>query len=212
MGLAGHRRWPKNPKYCAGCFRLLSENRGGAEIECTLFFADIRGSTTLAERMRPGEFSRLMGRFYRAAFEILVEHDAFVDKFVGDEVVAIFVPALAGDAHGARAIDAARALLRATGHGGKSEPWVPVGVGIGTGTAYVGSIADGADTELTALGDVVNTTARLSSAAGPGEILVMSATARAAGLPGTLEHRSLLLRGKAERTDVVVLTMTSPTA
>ena len=212
MRFRGHARWPKNPKYCAGCFRILSDNRGGAEIECTLFFADVRGSTPLAERMRPQAFSRLMGRFYDTAFEILVDHDAFVDKFVGDEVVGIFVPAMAGDAHGERAIRAARSLLHATGHDAADGPWVPVGVGIGTGTAYVGSIGEGPDTELTAMGDVVNTTARLSSAAAAGEILVTAATASAAGLPQDLEHRSLALKGKTDPTDVVVVTLASPSA
>ena len=54
----------------------------------------MRGSTALAESMRPVEYRRLLDRFYGTAFEVLVAHDAFVDKFVGDEVIGIFVPAL----------------------------------------------------------------------------------------------------------------------
>ena len=48
----GHARWAKNPKYCEGCFRTLQANHGGAEVECSLLFADVRGSTTLAEGTR----------------------------------------------------------------------------------------------------------------------------------------------------------------
>lgn len=206
MPLLGHARWAKNPKYCAGCFRMLRRNHGGAEIECSLLFADVRGSTALAEQMRPREFTRLMGRFYDAAADVLVNHDAFVDKFVGDEIIGIFVPAIAGKMHAIRAIDAAQALVARTGHGEGDGPWVPIGVGVHTGTAYVGSIGEGHDTEMTAMGDVVNTTARLSSVAAAGEILVTATAAASAGLSGdTLERRSLPLKGKSEPTEVLVL-------
>lgn len=79
-------------------------------------------------------------------------------------------------------------------------------MGVHTGTAYVGSIGEGHDTEMTAMGDVVNTTARLSSVAAAGEILVTATAAASAGLSGdTLERRSLPLKGKSEPTDVLVL-------
>jgi adenylate cyclase len=208
MPWLGHARWAKNPTYCAGCFRMLSENHGGAEIECSLLFADVRGSTPLAEQMRPKEFTLLMGRFYDAASDVLMNHDAFVDKFVGDEIIGIFVPAMAGEQHAMRAIDAAQALLRRTGHADAGGPWVPVGVGVNTGTAYVGSVGQGSDTELTAMGDVVNTTARLSSVAAAGEVLVTRAAAARAGLSAdAFERRSLPLKGKAQPTDVLVLTL-----
>jgi adenylate cyclase len=209
LGRFGHRRWPKNPKYCEGCFRSISANHGGAEIDCTLLFADVRGSTGLAERLPPREFNRLMGRFYDTAAQVLMEHDAFVDKFVGDEIIGIFVPALASEAHARHGVDAALALLRATGHGSAAGPWVPVGVGVNTGTAYVGSIGEGDDTELTAMGDIVNVTARLSSVAAAGEALVTAASAEAAGLEPGLERRSLQLKGKTEPVEVVVLGLAS---
>jgi adenylate cyclase len=206
MRLIGAGPWPHNPKYCRGCFRLLVANRGGAEIECSLLFADVRGSTPLAEQMRPRDFNRLMGRFYDAATEVLVDHDAYVDRFVGDEVVALFVPAMAGETHARRAIDAARALMRRTGYADAAGPWIPIGAGVNTGTAYVGSVGEGPNTELTALGDVVNTTARLASAAGAGEILVTAAAAAHAALATSgVERRSLELKGKSAPTEVLVL-------
>ena len=205
MRFVGHARWTKNPKYCTGCFRMLSSNHGGAEVDCSLLFADVRGSTTLAESTSPREFTRMMGRFFDTASKVLVDHDAIVDKFVGDEIIGIFVPAMASPQHAARAVDAARTLLTETGFGTSAGPWVPIGIGVNTGVAYVGSIGDGSDTEMTAMGDVVNVTARLSSVAGAGEILVTTAAAAAAGLPDDLPRRSLQLKGKSRATDVVVI-------
>jgi adenylate cyclase len=206
MRFAGHARWAKNPKYCTGCFRMLSNNHGGAEVDCSLLFADVRGSTALAEGLAPRDFTRLMGRFHDTAAEVLVDHDGIVDKFVGDEIIGIFVPAMASPRHAARAVDAARALLGATGSGTSSGAWVPIGIGVNSGVAYVGSIGEGSDTEMTAMGDVVNVTARLASVAVAGEILVTSAAATAAGLPRDLPRRSLQLKGKSTGTDVVVIT------
>ena len=105
-----------NPKYCRGCFGNLYRKRGGAEIECSLLFADVRGSTALAESMRPIEYRRLLDRFYATAFGVLVAHDAFVDKFVGDEVIGI-VPALTETLHAREAVTAAVELLEARGIG-----------------------------------------------------------------------------------------------
>jgi adenylate cyclase len=185
---------------------MLRNNHGGAEIECSLLFADVRGSTPMAEQMQPKEFTRLMGRFYDTATAVLVNHDAYIDKFVGDEIIGIFVPAMAGQAHAQRAIGAARGLLEQTGHAEAGGPWLPVGVGVNTGIAYVGAVGEGHDTELTAMGDVVNTTARLASSAAAGEVLVTLAAAASAGLSATaLERRSLLLKGKSVPTDVLVL-------
>ena len=84
---------------------------------------------------------------------------------------------------------------------------LPIGIGVGTGVAFVGAVGVAPVTELTALGDVVNTTARLASAAGAGELLVTDAAARAAAIDTTpWERRSLQLKGKTEPVPVVVLT------
>ncbi|MCA1569871.1 MAG: adenylate/guanylate cyclase domain-containing protein [Chloroflexi bacterium] len=206
MRAIGRRPWDKNPNYCGYCFNILSSMRGGAEIDCTLLFADVRGSTQLAERMSPREFHALLTRFYAAAARELVAHDGIVDKFVGDEVVGIFIPALAGEHHAQRAIDAARRLLDVTGNQPGRAAWLPLGAGVHSGTAYVGAVGEGQHTEFSALGDVVNVAARLASAAGGGEILVSDATAEAGGLQvAELQRRSLELRGKSTRTEVVVL-------
>jgi adenylate cyclase len=206
MRAIGLGPWTKNAKYCTGCFRVLRQSHGGAEVECSLLFADVRGSTAIAERMRPREFNRLMGRFYDTATDVLVRHEAIVDKFVGDEIIGVFIPAMTGGRHAHAALAAAVELLKRTGHGASGKPWVPVGAGVNTGVAYVGAIGEGPDTELTAMGDVVNTTARLASAAGAGEVLVTQRAAVAAGLsPSAVELRSLELKGKSEPVEVRVV-------
>ena len=201
--------WAGNPKYCTGCFKDLYRHRDGAEIECTLLFADIRGSTQLAESMASKDFRAHLDHFYVTAADILVDHDAIVDKFAGDEVIAIFVPALTRGNHASQAIDAGTELLRATGHQ-TDAPWVPIGIGVNTGPAYVGAVGTAEHVEFTALGDAVNVTARLASLAAAGEILVTEATAReAAAVFEGRERRRLDLRGRSEATDVVVLTLSS---
>jgi adenylate cyclase len=196
---------PLNRRLCRWCIHSVHKRPGGAEVEISVLFADVRGSTTIAEKIAPGEFSRLMARFYGTAAKVVDHRNGLVDKFVGDEVVALFIPGFAGEGHAAAAVETARELLRETGNGGP-DPWVPVGAAVHTGVSFVGSVGEGDACDFTALGDTVNTTARLTSAAGPGEILVSAAAASAAGLdPSGLERRTLALRGREEEVDAWVV-------
>ena len=190
----------KNPNYCNICEEFVETHPGGAEIELSLLFADVRGSTTLAEQLSPAEFSKILGRFHTAASNIVIDSDGLVDKLVGDEIVALFAPGWAGQEHVRRAMEAGAAILRATGHDDAGEPWLPVGVGVHTGVAYVGTAGlGGMFTDFTALGDPVNATSRLAETARAGELLV-SADALAAGqiAPGDLGAHDLELRGRVE--------------
>jgi adenylate cyclase len=205
MRLVGKGRWPKNPKFCSQCFTQLTDHHGGAEIACSLLFADVRGSTSMGEAMRPIALHKVMDRFFDTAAHVLIEHDAIVDRFVGDQAIGIFVPALAGANHAARAIAAGRALVDATGNG-HAAPWVPIGVGVHTGIAYVGAVGTGTAVDFTALGDAVNIASRLASAASPGEVLVSVDAMRAAEFPSAgLERRDLVLKGRSAATPVVVV-------
>jgi adenylate cyclase len=187
-----------NRRICRGCIHALEKRPGGAEIELSFLFADVRGSTALAEQMGSGEFSQLMARFYGAAAVAVDRRNGIVDKFVGDQVVALFIPGFAGIDHAADAIDAARELLAQTGHS-DGEPWIPVGAGVHTGVAFVGTVGEGDAVDFTALGDSVNTAARLASCAKAGEIVISSAAAKASKLDTAgLEERTLDLRGRAE--------------
>jgi adenylate cyclase len=205
MRLIGKGRWPRNPKFCRTCFAQLTEHHGGAEIGCSLLFADVRGSTTMAQGMRPTAVHEVMDRFFDTAARVLVDHDAIVDRFVGDQAIGIFVPALTGPRHAVRAIQAAQALVAATRSAG-AVPWVPIGVGVSSGNAFVGSVGTESHVDFTALGDTVNIAARLSSAAGVGEVLVTVDAANAADLDQAgLERRDLTLKGRSGPTSVLVL-------
>jgi adenylate cyclase len=210
MRMIGRKPSIANPHLCTACQNALIKYHGGAEVTGTMLFADIRGSTALAERMSPAEFKALMERFYGAASRAVIHHDGAIDKFVGDELVAFFYPALAGERHVAAAIGAARELLRETGHASPDEPWAPVGAGVHTGKVWFGAVGEGSHVELTSLGDVVNTSARLAGVAGAGEILVTVEAASSIGLDANLERRSLQVKGKEQPIDVVVVSVGVP--
>lgn len=205
MRLLGRDQSKYNPRFCIPCETF--EHPGGAEIVLTMLFADVRGSTTMAEQMSALEFSRLINRFYTVATHILIQSDAMVDRLMGDEAIGLFIPAFSGPEHPRRAVEAAQELLKQTGHRDPKGPWLPVGIGVHTGPAYVGVVGgEGSPMDFTALGDSVNTTARLASQAGAGEILVSDATCAAAGLDTErLEHRQLELKGKSEPFGVYVV-------
>ena len=210
MRAIGRKPSTGNPRLCTACENALIKHHGGAEVSGTMLFADIRGSTTLAEHMSPAEFKTLMERFYRAASHAVINHDGTIDKFVGDELVAMFYPSLAGERHTAAAVAAAQEILRETGHENPGGPWAPVGAGVHTGRVWFGAVGEAPHVELTSLGDVVNTAARLSGAAGAGEILVTAEAATMIGLHGDLERRSLQLKGKEFPIDVVVVGARTP--
>jgi adenylate cyclase len=200
MELAGYGKWEKNPTLCNACMRQMENAHGGAEIELSFLFADIRGSTELAERMSPAAYSRLLNGFYEIAAHAIQEPGGTIDKYLGDGVFALFIPAFAGTEHAAIAVNAARHLLSGTATSPRipeeARP-LPVGIGVHTGTAYVGVIGQREQKlDFTALGDAVNLTQRLSSVAKAGEILFSDHTVRAAGLDTSrLRSDELELKG-----------------
>ncbi len=203
----GKTRSNMNPQMCNACESMATTKPGGAEFELSMLFADVRGSTTIAEQISPSEFTRLMNRFYFTATDVLSRADGMLNRFVGDEVIAFFVPGIAGPAHAQHAMAAARHLLEATGNTGQDKPWLPIGIGIHTGVAYMGVVGGkGGAADITALGDAVNVGARLASNAGAGEILASDALCSAANFSGEgLEHRDLALKGRKEKVGVRVI-------
>lgn len=205
MRLIGKRQSQVNPNYCNSCESMLLKHHGGAEVPGSFLFADIRGSTAMAENISPGEYRQVLDRFYTVASDAVFANDGMVDKFVGDELMAVFPPMLGADNHPMRAVECARALMRATGHGQPEGPWVPIGAGVHTGTVWFGAVGEGAYVEITVVGDAVNVTARLAAAAESGEILVSTDVAAKAGLDGDLPRRNLDLKGKAELFEAISL-------
>jgi adenylate cyclase len=194
-----------NPMLCSLCFGNLRKGPGGAEIEISVLFADIRGSTGIAERTSAGDFRRLVQQFYFRAAKAIHQHDGIVDKFLGDGIMALFIPVVSGEQHATRAVEAGEALLRAVADRELTAGGVRVGVGVHTGEAFVGTVGSDDRLDFTALGDTVNVAARLGSDAGAGELLVSTAAWTAAGRSEVVDRRELAVKGRTEPLEVVVL-------
>ncbi len=207
----GFGRYAGNPAICNFCIKDLQRmGVQGAEVPVSLLFADIRGSTGIGERMSPTDFRSFLDRFYRIAAETVLANDGIVDKFVGDEVIGLFFGGVSGVQHAAAAVAAGRDLLSRAGRRDATTAGpIPVGAAVHTGMAYLGSTAsDDVVNDFTALGDVVNTTARLASAAVSGELLVSADAAVAAAIEITgLDRRVVDVRGRVEAVEVVSLTI-----
>ena len=85
-----------NPSLCDRCEKIVKHHQVGTEVQLTLLFADVRGSTALAEDIGPSAFHHLINRFYTASTEVLVQTNALIEKMIGDEVAGLYVPGIAG--------------------------------------------------------------------------------------------------------------------
>ena len=206
-----HGRSNANPTMCGLCFRQLADHPGGAEVEVSIVFADIRGSTAIAERIGPAAFSAALQEFYTIAARAVEGHGGFVDKYLGDGVMALFVPVMAGEMHGERALSAAIELVDRTERSRLAGTGIRVGAGVHTGEAFVGVLGTGDKLDFSALGDPVNVAARLGAIAGPGEVVASRAAWVAAGRSATEgEARVVELAGRREPLDVIVANPAAP--
>jgi adenylate cyclase len=165
VGLMGRKPSRKNPNLCQACFDHLPD--GGIEIDIGVVFADVRGSTQMGEQSTATEFANRLNRFYATASDVFIHHDGLVDKLIGDEVMALFIGGLAGPDYRRKAALAALDLATAVGD-------LPVGVAAHAGVAFVGNVGSGTVKDFTALGDAINTGARLQSHASPREVVLTS--------------------------------------
>lgn len=195
LRVIGFRRWDLNAQLCRFCIKGIAKHRGGAEIPVSLLYADVRGSTDLAETMSPTEFRSKLAPFFTAVAEVVDDESGVIDHIVGDGVMAMWIPGFVGDEHPGRAVAAGR---RATAQLAANADFSS-GVGVHTGTAYVGVVGEPGSFDFTVVGDTANTVARLGSAGSRGELvlsedIVTSAAIETAGL----ERRVLDLKGKAD--------------
>jgi adenylate cyclase len=165
----GIRRSPRNPNICTRCSTHVEEGR---MIEITVLFADLSSFTELTQELGAEKTHQVVDAFLRMATDALVQHGAFIDKYVGDAVMALFNVPIISEDHARRAVTAATELitrLKLLGAGFGLE--LNASVGIATGFARVGRLGSDDAKDYTAIGDVVNLAARLQSKAGAGEIL-----------------------------------------
>jgi adenylate cyclase len=195
----GYRPSRKNPHLCVTC--VEASPPGGVTVDTGVLFADLRGFTAQSEGRTPRETSELLRRFYKCAEDTFFP-EAIIDKVIGDEVMALYLPFLRpgvpDDEIKRLMFEQSKQLLRAVGYGSEQEPFVPVGIGIDYGEAFVGNIGERALYDFTAVGDVVNTASRLQGEASGGEIVLSERVAEGLADSERGERVSLGLKGKAE--------------
>jgi adenylate cyclase len=200
--LFGRRQSNLNPHFCNVCEEFAKKHPGGAEVEMSMLFADVRGSTALSEQMTSIEFSKLINRFYVGSTKVITEHDGLVEKLAGDAVAAFWGAGFAGKDYVARTIEAAQMIARVM-----YRQSIPVGIGVHVGKAYFGAMgsADGL-VDISAIGEEVNAAARLASKAAAGEIIISETALMRAPMDGSeLESRQLELKGISGRVAVRVM-------
>jgi len=170
----GIKRSPRNPNICTRCSTHVEEGR---LVELTVLFADLSSFTELTHDLGAEKTHEVVDAFLRMASDVLVRYGAFIDKYVGDAVMALFNVPIRYDDHARRAIVAAIDLgsgLKTLG--ARLDLPLQVSVGIATGYARVGRLGSDDSKDYTAIGDVVNLAARLQSKAGASEILIAKET------------------------------------
>jgi class 3 adenylate cyclase len=154
---------------------------GGERREISTLFADVRGFTTLSGAMAPEDVVRMLNAWFEVAGAAIEEHGGVLDKYVGDEVMAIFGAPLAQHDHAIRAVRAGLRLRELTEQlqrerVGRNLPSFAIGIGVASGSAVAGNVGSANRMNYTVLGASVNLASRLCSQAGPGEILVAETT------------------------------------
>jgi adenylate cyclase len=200
MRLRGKGPANRNPRYCGACDKFLRSFPGGAEVDVSMMFVDVRGSVPIAERMAPADFSHFMRGFFASATQALIDTDGFVVDFRGDCVVGVYPPGFSGADHARKAVEAARHLLNDIPPQAPDGGLVPIGIGVHTGLVFIGTVsgAESGMQDITILGHNVNIAARLSQSAEAGEALISEEAVAASGLGlDALEVRKLVLKGKS---------------
>ena len=192
--------------FCPRCGRALAgaASRDTDRRQVTILFADLSGFTALAERLDAEDVRAFQNALFETLAQAIARHDGFVEKFVGDAVLAIFGAPVAHEDDPARALDTALDILERGA--ALSREWAPrlgqpvtLHVAVHTGPVVAGSLGAAAGAAYAVTGDTVNTTSRLLAAAAPGAILVSGAT------HALTRHRfafepagEVVLRGKVE--------------
>ncbi len=173
-----------------------------------MLFADCRGFSALVESYPAEEVVRVLNRFFQAATDVLLAHDACIDKLMGDQLMAVFGAPIVRPDHADQAVEAAveiqTAMTELFPRGG--EPRLRIGIAINSGVALVGNLGSREFKDFTAIGDVVNLGAHLQEQAGPGEVLVTEATTgMLAKQPDHAAGRVVAVKGRAEPVRVTAL-------
>jgi adenylate cyclase len=161
----------------------LQLEKGGALSEITLLFSDIRGFTSMSESRAPQDIVRMLNEYFELMVDVLFKHEGTLDKFVGDEIIALFGAPVAIPNAELKAVECALDMMRVLSEFNRTRlaeglHEIKIGIGINTGTVVTGAIGSSRALQYTAIGDAVNTASRLCSVAQPGQIILSEATYR----------------------------------
>ncbi|MGP6086294.1 adenylate/guanylate cyclase domain-containing protein [Antarctobacter jejuensis] len=188
----------RNPTFCNACDSFLKAYPGGTETPMTMLFVDIRNSVALSSEIPARDFRDLVDRLRQISLTAMSRTDGSVLEFIGDGVIAVWPPGIAGADHATKALGAARQILAAARKVSPKGHELPIGIGVHTGTAFLGTISSASNDlqDISAFGREVNLVARLSAAASAGTALVSrEAAASAAMQTGNLPVHHLDLKG-----------------
>lgn len=178
----------------------LDLRKGGQLLPTTVLFSDIRGFTSISERVGPEETVRMLGEYFERMVDCVFRHGGVLDKFIGDAVMAIWGAPVGRADDVDRALACAREMLAELESLNASwgrEP-IAIGIGVNAGPAVVGNIGSSKRLEYTAIGDTVNLASRLCGLAGAGEIVLSEgALALASGRVEAEELPAQTVKGKA---------------
>ncbi len=179
---------------------------GGERRTCTFLFTDVRGFTNLSEKLEPEEVTDIMNKALTVQVECIQAHGGMVDKFIGDACMAIFNSPLDLDEHEQRAVACAQDMRTAIKALQKELPEpVAIGIGVNTGEAVIGNMGSDSRFDYSAIGDAVNTAARLESATKEAGVDLLIGERTASKIPGAKLHDTIKVKGKAKALKVYTI-------
>jgi adenylate cyclase len=208
MRRRGKTRNSRNPNFCNACDKFLEAFPGGAEIEMSMLYVDIRHSTEYAEGHLPANVSQRINDFLNQAIDIITDHDGFIMAFYGDCIVAAWPPGFCGENHGLKAQQAAIALVRNKIIVRDSGEEIPIGVGVHSGKIYISTVSalQGTFRDVSIFGSNVNLTARMAARAAASQVLGSAENIQAAGKdPDGFAHEAAELKGFTDPVEVYTI-------
>lgn len=141
---------------------------GGTRKEITVFFSDIRGFTTISEKLKPEKLVHLMNEYLTAMTDIIMKHEGVVDKYIGDAIMAFWGAPLENKNHAIKACETSLDMIKEleelrTKWKREGLPEIRIGIGLSTGEAVIGNMGSYNRFDYTAMGDTINIGARLES-------------------------------------------------
>ena len=183
---------------------------GGKRANVTVLFADIRGFTSMSEKMTAEEVSKILNEYFTEIEPIITSYNGVINKFIGDAVMAIFGEPIQDINHPVNAVKCAYAMLKKVDELRdkwlfEGKPKIEIGIGINTGEAFVGNIGSEKRLEYTVIGDTVNLASRIESynKVYHTNFLISSSTySHVSDIADVIKISEVTIRGKSKKMDI----------